>query len=200
MKIQSIVLSLAITLGGLSAYAQQGLKLGTPAYGGTGCPAGTASLTLSPSETELSILFDSFVAESGGYTGLRVARKSCNLSIPVQVPNGYSVAVISVDYRGYNLVPSGGRNQVTAEYFWAGSQGPRLSQSFLGPKNDNYLFTNNLIASTLVWTPCSASVNLRVNASVMSQTNTRMEQAMMTVDSADVSTGLVYHLQWRRCR
>ncbi|MFN7903886.1 MAG: DUF4360 domain-containing protein [Pseudobdellovibrionaceae bacterium] len=199
MKMQSIVLSLAILMGATSAYAQQGLKLGAPAYGGTGCPAGTASLNLSPSETELSILFDSFVAEAGGFTGVRVSRKSCNLSIPVEVPQGYSVAVIRVDYRGYNLVPSGGRNQIAAEYFWAGSQGPRLAQSFVGPRNDDYMFTNNLIAQTTVWTPCGASVNMRVNASVTSQTNSRMDQSMMTVDSTDISTGLVYHLQWRRC-
>ena len=199
MKLQSLIVSLALVLGAFSAQAQQGLKLGVPAYGGTGCPAGTASITLSPSETELSILFDSFVAEAGGFTGLRVARKSCNLSIPVQVPSGYSVAVIGVDYRGFNLVPSGGRNQITAEYFWAGSQGPRLSQTFLGPTSNDYLFANNLIASTMVWTPCGASVNMRVNAAVTTQTNTRMDQSMITVDSADISTGLVYHLQWRRC-
>ncbi len=199
MKIQGLIVSLALVLGAISAQAQQGLKLGVPAYGGTGCPAGTASITLSPSETELSILFDSFVAEAGGLTGLRVARKSCNLSIPVEVPSGYSVAVIAVDYRGYNLVPSGGRNQISAEYFWAGSKGPRLAQNFLGPTSDNYLFTNNLIASTMVWTPCGASVNMRVNAAVTTQSNTRMDQSMITVDSADISTGLVYHLQWRRC-
>lgn len=178
----------------------QGLKIGVPAYGGTGCPSGTASITLSPDESAVSILFDHFVAEAGGMTGKRIDRKSCNLSIPVQVPQGYSVSVFSVDYRGYNDVPRGAMTRFDAEYFWAGARGPRISRIFSGPMSDVYTVTDNLIAETLVWTPCGASVNLRVNAAMLAQSNTRMDQTMGTVDSADISSGLIYHIQWRRCR
>jgi hypothetical protein len=176
-----------------------GLKLGQPAYGGNGCPAGSASVTLSPSEDALSLLFDNYIAEAGGDTRKRIDRKSCNVSIPVQVPSGYSVAVFQVDYRGYNLVPSGGRNQFDVEYFWAGARGPLVRRTFSGPQNQNFTIGDTLIASTLVWTPCGASVNLRVNSSMMVQTNSRMDQALGMVDSADISSGVIYHLQWRRC-
>jgi hypothetical protein len=177
----------------------QGLRIGQPAYGGTGCPAGTASVTLSPGEDAVSVLFDQFVTEAGRTTGRRLDRKSCNLSIPVSVPNGYSIAVFQVDYRGFNAVPRGGYNKFDVEYFWAGSRGPMFSRTFYGPLNDNYTITNNLVAQTLVWTPCGASVNLRVNASMMSMANSSMEQTVGTVDSADISSGLIYHIQWRRC-
>ncbi len=175
------------------------LKLGLPSYGGTGCPAGTASVTVSPSEDAVSILFDQYVAEAGGATGKRIDRKGCNLTIPVQVPQGFSVAVFQVDYRGFNAVPSGGYNRFDAEYFWAGSRGPRISRVFSGPTNDNYTLTNQLQATTLVWTRCGESVNLRVNTSMMAQSNSRMDESMGTVDSADISSGLIYHIQWRRC-
>jgi len=29
--------------------------------------------------------------------------------------------------------------------------------------------------------------------------NSQMQQTMMTVDSVDISAGLIYSLQWRRC-
>lgn len=177
----------------------EGLRLGQPAYGGTGCPAGTASVSVSPDESAVSVLFDQFIAEAGRTTGRRIDRKSCNLTIPVQVPQGYSVAVFQVDYRGFNAVPRGGVNRFDSEYFWAGSRGPRLSRIFSGPTNDNFTVTDGLMASTLVWAPCGASVNLRVNASMMAQANAAMEQTIGAVDSADVSSGLVYHIQWRRC-
>lgn len=185
----------------LSVAAQaQGLRLGEPGYGGTGCPAGSASVTLSPDEKALSLLFDSYVAEAGNTTGRTVDRKSCNITIPVSVPQGFSVAVFRVDYRGYNFLPgNGARSRFDVEYFWAGSRGPRMSRTFMGPMNDNYTLTDNLVAQTLVWTPCGASVNLRINSSMMAQSNSRMDQTIATVDSADVSSGLVYHLQWRRC-
>ena len=190
---------LALSAISLQAEAQS-LRLGQPAYGGTGCPSGTASVTLSPDNSAVSILFDSYITEAGHVTGRTVDRKSCNISVPVQVPNGYSVSVFQVDYRGYNLVPRGGMARFDAEYFWAGSRGPRISRTFMGPTNDNFSLTDNLLAQTMVWTPCGASVNLRVNTSMMSKSNTRGEQAMSMVDSADISSGLIYHIQYRRCR
>lgn len=193
-----VLLSTFVLLAALSAEASR-LSLGQPGYGGTGCPAGSASVTLSPDQQALSILFDSYVMEAGESTQKTVDRKSCNVTIPVQVPQGYSVSVFQVDYRGYNLVPRGGQARFDAEYFWAGSRGPKISRIFSGPINDNYTITDRLLANTLVWTPCGASVNLRVNTSMMVRTNAYREQAMSTVDSADVSSGVIYHLQWRRC-
>jgi len=192
-----LLLSLVGMIAAIGLEAQAQVRLGEPAYGGTGCPAGSASVTLSPDQTALSILFDNYVAEAGG--GRRVDRKSCNISIPVQVPQGYSVSVFQVDYRGFNSVPRGALSRFDAEYFWAGARGPRVSRTFVGPVSDIYTISDGLIASAMVWSPCGASVNLRVNTSMMAQTNARGEQTMATVDSADVTSGLIYHLQWRRC-
>ncbi len=190
--------SAAVLIMSATAMAQS-LQLGVPAYGGTGCPAGSASVTVSPAQDAVSILFDQYVTEAGRTTNRRIDRKSCNITVPVRVPQGYSVAVLQVDYRGYNAVPSGGYSRFDADYFWAGSQGVRISRVFNGPLNDNFSVTDNLIATTLVWTPCGASVNLRVNSSMMAQSNSRMDQTLAMVDSADISAGLFYHLQWRRC-
>lgn len=199
MKLLTLALSLTTLLTG-AVHAQSKIVLGQPAYGGTGCPAGTASVTLSPAQDALSILFDQFVTEAGSTTGKRVDRKSCNLSIPVQVPQGYSLSVIQTDYRGFNLIPAyGAYNRLDTEYFWAGIRGPRFSRVYSGPMNENYTQSNGILASALVWTPCGASVTLRVNSSIMSQANAQMEETMMTVDSADITAGLIYHIQWRRC-
>ncbi|QDK39213.1 DUF4360 domain-containing protein [Bdellovibrio sp. NC01] len=193
------IVAAALTFSAVSAHADA-LRLGQPAYGGTGCPAGSASVTVSPDQSALSILFDSYVSEAGATTGKTIDRKSCNISIPVAVPNGYSVAVFQVDYRGFTAVPRGAQARFDAEYFWAGSRGFRISRIFSGPYNDAYTLTDALLANTMVWTPCGASVNLRVNTSMLAQTNARKEQTLATVDSADVSSGLIYHLQWRRCQ
>lgn len=175
------------------------LRLGNPGYGGTGCPAGTASVTVSPDQKSLSLLFDNYVSEAGDATRKRMDRKSCNITVPVHVPQGFSVAVFQVDYRGFNSLPRGGQSRFNAEYFWAGSRGPLATKTVYGPVNADYTFTNGLEATALVWTPCGASVNLRVNTSLMVTTNSAMEQAMGTVDSADFTSGLIYHLQWRSC-
>lgn len=191
-------LLLGVTLFSIWA-SGQGLVISQPSYGGTGCPSGTASVTVSPDQSAISILFDQFASEAGHSTGRRFDRKSCNLTIPVKVPNGYSVAIFQVDYRGFNIIPRGGENRFDAEYFWAGSRGPRLTRVFRGPQNDSFNLTDELMTQTLIWTPCGQSVNLRINASMMSTSNSRMDQTMGIVDSADITSGLIYHIRWQRC-
>lgn len=186
----------AVAMGASQAMAQD-IQLGIPAYGGNGCPSNTAGITLSPDQKSLSILFDQYIVEAGGATGRSLDRKSCNLAIPVRVPQGYSISVFQVDYRGFTALPWGSRAQFNVEYFFAGSRGPRQTKTFMGPSNQTYALSDSLAAEALVWSPCGADTNLRVNTSMMVQSQSA--QAMATVDSADVTAGLVYHIQWRRC-
>jgi len=192
-----LALALCTMVAESNAFAQQ-LQLGYPGYGGNGCPQGSASVTLSPDSTSMSILFDSYQVATGG-AGPRVDRKSCNLSIPVTVPNGYSVSIVQVDYRGFNSLPQQARSQLAVEYFFAGSRGPRTVKNFMGPLNTDFETSDRLIASALVWSPCGAQTIMRVNTSMTQFGSPWGEDALSTVDSADISSGLVYHLQFRRC-
>ncbi len=175
------------------------IALGFPVTGGTGCPNGTASATLSPDQKSLSIIFDQFVTEAGPASGRTMDRKSCNVAIPVHIPNGFSISIIGIDYRGFVSLPQGAMAQLQAEYFFAGMQGPRFAQTFNGRQDQSYIFTNKLAAQAVVWSPCGADVNMRVNASMMIRNASRLTDAMATVDSADVSAGIVYQYQIRRC-
>lgn len=190
-------LSALVFLFSAQAFAQ-GLVLGQPQYGGTGCPAGSASVALSPDQSALSILFDQYVVEAGGTKAFD--RKNCNIAIPVKVPGGYSVSVIAIDYRGFTILPRQGRAQLSVDYFLAGDpRGFRTSKSFFGPVTTDYVKSDSLGVEAVVWSGCGADTILRANTSMLVQTNAAREQAMATVDSADVQSGLIYHLQWRRC-
>ena len=193
----NIAIGVAVNTVDNAAFGQA-LQLGNPGYGGSGCPQGTASVTMSPDNSQLSILFDSYTVATGG--GLpRVDRKSCNLSIPVRVPNGYSYSIIQVDYRGFNSLPRQARSQLSVEYFFAGSRGVRTAKNFMGPLTDNYQTTDRLGAEALVWSPCGAETIMRVNTSMTQFGSPRGEDALSTVDSADISSVLIYHIQFRRC-
>ena len=192
-----LIASLSLSAGAMA----QGLELGYPSTGGNGCPGGSVSATLSPDSQQLSILFDQFVAEAGPGVGRTLDRKSCNISIPVTVPGGYSVSIVGVDYRGFVGLPSRKANaRFTAEYFFANMVGPRLQRQFVGAQNTDYLIENDLIVSAQVWSACGASTNLRINASIMLQNTDWSQDAIATVDSADISSGIIYQLQYRRCR
>jgi hypothetical protein len=195
------ILAIAALLVGSSfagaSYADD-IALGDPSYGGTGCPDGTASATLSPDAKSLSILFDAYYAEAGGETNKSFDRKSCNIAIPVHVPNGISVSVLAIDFRGYNNIPSGGKTTFNVEYFFAGIKGPTYTKNFNGPVDDEYLIQNKLKATAFVWSECGADVNLRTNSSIRVQTKQNKE-ALATVDTQDVKAGIIYQLQFQSC-
>ena len=122
MKALAAIASL-ILVGGLATLAHaDDISLGQPGYGGTGCPGGSVSATLSPDSKSLSILFDQYQVEAGGDTGKTFDRKSCNIAIPVHVPQGLSISVLAIDYRGYNNVPVGGNTNFNVEYFFAAAR------------------------------------------------------------------------------
>lgn len=196
---KSLLSAALLSISLSSAFAQDDIALGQPGYGGNGCPAGSASVTLSPDAKSLSIIFDQFIAEAGPNVGKQLDRKACNIAIPVHIPSGYSISIIAVDYRGFVSLPRNATARLSAEYFFAGMQGPRFVKDFRGVQNTDYTFNNTLGVAANVWSPCGADVNLRVNANMM-LTNRGYEDAMATVDSTDINAGIIYQLQWRRCR
>ena len=198
-KLQLVTLALSALLSSQAALANLGdISLGVPGYGGNGCPANSASVTLSDDAKSLSIIFDQFIVEAGG-ANKNLERKSCNIAIPVHVPQGLSVSVIDVDYRGYVSLPTQASARLTAEYFLAGSLGPRFDKTFIGRTDTDYTFKNSIGVSAQVWSPCGADTILRVNAAMLVKTNRYGDEALATVDSADFKAGILYKLQWRTC-
>ena len=191
LKVLSLLGALSL---GMNAQADD-ISLGQPGYGGNGCPAGTASVTLSPDAKSLSILFDDYIVETTRRR--RTVRKSCNIAVPVHIPQGFSVAVMDIDYRGYNSLPRRAFSRFSVEYFFAGVRGPKFTKTFRGELDDDFTLGNTLTARSMVWSRCGADVNLRVNTSML--VKSRGAEALSMVDSADISAGLVYHFKWKRC-
>jgi len=203
--LRKMIFTASMALGvfySFSSFADD-IEIGIPGTGGTGCPHGSVSASLSPDRKTISLIFDQYVVQAGRDYGKRVDRKNCQIALPVHVPQGMSVSVFEMDYRGFNSLPQGAWSQFNVEYYMAfpGSpvSGPRYNRRFQGPLDDEYLITNELTANAIVWSPCGADLNLRTNTSMMVTTNTAMEQAMSTVDSIDAKASIIYQLQWRQC-
>lgn len=191
-RLNSILTSLALTAASIAtsmtpASAAQVEILGA-SYGGSGCPANSASVSVSPDGQELTILFDKFAALGNDAAQ---SRKSCNMSIPIKVPQGYQVSLYDADYRGY-VAPNTSAS-LRSEYFFAGNRGPAFIRNISG--ETSYNVRDSLATVADVWSSCGDSVNMRVNASISAR-----GAGMATVDSFDLAhRGLVYHIQYRSC-
>lgn len=175
------------------------ISLGEPSYGGTGCPQGSAAAVLSQDGKSLSLLFDQYVVEAGGISGNLTARKSCNIAVPVHVPQGVSLSVFQVDYRGFNSLPPQSYSQFRVEYFFAGSKGPAYKKTFAGAQQDFFFLSDLIPQNLIVWTPCGEDVILRSNSSLLVRTNRGFDEAFSSVDTADFNSGLLYHIEWQYC-
>jgi hypothetical protein len=189
----------AIAWAGALAFAGNGLRLGEPVYGGSGCNPGTASVVLSPEETSLTILFNDFVVEAGGVNS-NIARKNCDIVLPITIPQGYSYSIVEVDYRGYVFLPAGASADFTASYFFADSPRQVSSRtSFRGATDRDYVISNRLGVEAIVWSRCGVDTNMRIKATMQTRSNRWGDETLATVDSVDISSGIIYQLQWRRC-
>jgi hypothetical protein len=191
MKFIKALLILATVVAGpmAPAFAGQQVEIMGANYGGNGCPANSASVTVSPDGQKLTLLFDKFIAQGGDPNN---SRKSCNLVIPIKVPQGFQISLYDADYRGY-VAPSTSAS-LRSEYFFAGNRGPVFQRTFRGEQN--YTATDRLATVANVWSACGSSENMRVNASIAAR-----GKGMATVDSFDLANrGLVYHIKYRTCR
>lgn len=184
-----MIASIGPAFGPAFANDQNKVKIIGAGYGGNGCPEGSASVNVSPDGQELTLLFDRFIAQGNKS---QESRKSCNLSIPIQVPQGFQISLYDADYRGYIAPNTSGK--LRAEYFFAGQRGPVFSRTFRG--ETDYNVRDQLATMGNVWSACGDSVNMRVNASMSAN-----GQGQATVDSFDLAhRGLVYHIKYRQCR
>lgn len=138
--------------------------IGEIGYGGSGCPIGTAHLEIDENseESSLQFVFDNYSVSTDGR---QIARAACSLTIPIQVPQGYSLVLPDVRLSGYSDLQVDEEGKVNTEVFWAGAQGTPQTELLNGNNDGHFSFpvTNTFAEKT----PCGASVNLRVNSSIL---------------------------------
>lgn len=174
------------------------LRLGDPQYGGSGCPNGSMRAVVSPEGQSLSIILDKFVAEAGGKSNKSSEKKLCNIILPVHIPKGYSVAFFQVDYRGFNSLPNESYSNFEVQYSFSGTKGQTYQKRFDGQLEEPYFISNSI--SEPIWSPCGKSVVLKADPTIEVHTNAKKEQALSTIDTVDLTGGLIFNIQWKRCQ
>lgn len=192
--VKRALMALALLAACLESGAQGADGVGRPSYGGTGCPAGTASARLN--DSSLSVRYSAYRVAAGGGSGRSFDRKACSLSLPVAVPQGKSVAIVSAEYRGNQRLPSGAKAQFRAEYFFAGGTGPVATRTLRGPAQGSFKLSTP--GESLVWSACGADVILRTNSSLRVSTSAG-RSASVSIRSQEVQNAMVYRLRWRAC-
>jgi hypothetical protein len=127
------------------------------AYAGGGCPAGSVAGTLAPDAKEFTLLFDEFVASIGPGVPITGNRKNCALSVDLHIPQGWSFALASVDYRGFAQLDQGIHGTQKSTYYFQGNLQQASTQlNLVGPFSEDHLRRDVLGLTNVIWSKCGA--------------------------------------------
>ncbi|MFF8949049.1 DUF4360 domain-containing protein [Streptomyces sp. NPDC014940] len=169
---------------------------------GSGCPAGTAAVAVSPDNTAFTVTYSDYLAQAGGNSDPTAFRKNCQLNLVVHVPQGFTYAIASADYRGFlSLQPGATATQKASYYFQGSSNTAAKTHPFSGAYNDDWQATDQTDWAQLVWAPCGVLRNFNINTElrVNAGSTSPGKVSFMTMDSTDGDISTVYHLAWKEC-
>ncbi|OIK04528.1 DUF4360 domain-containing protein [Streptomyces monashensis] len=169
---------------------------------GSGCPAGTAAVAVSPDNTAFTVTYSSYLAQAGGNSDPTAFRRNCQLDLIVHVPQGFTYAIASADYRGFlSLQPGASATQKASYYFQGSPDTVPKTHPFSGAFNDNWEATDSTDVAQLVWAPCGVERNFNINTELRVNAGTQSpgKVSFMTMDSTDGDISTVYHMAWKQC-
>ncbi|MGH1554062.1 DUF4360 domain-containing protein [Streptomyces sp. NBC_01622] len=169
---------------------------------GSGCPQGTTAVAVSEDNTAFTVTYSAYLAQVGGNSDPTAFRKNCQLNLVVHVPQGFTYAIASVDYRGFASLQRGASGAQKASYYFQGSSSTASkNHPFNGPYDDNWQATDSTDWAQLVWAPCGVQRNFNINTELRVAAGTSSSSAVsfMTMDSTDGDISTVYHMAWKEC-
>ncbi|MFD4675741.1 DUF4360 domain-containing protein [Lentzea sp. NPDC058450] len=132
---------------------------------GSGCAAGDADVKTD--DRTFTIGYHQFLARAGNDSSPVDLRKNCQVSLRVNVPDGYTFALVRTSYNGYTHLQSGatGLSRVST-YVQGTTPTATVSQPFTGPFSDAWQTHYRPNSADVQWVPCGEQRNININAEV----------------------------------
>jgi hypothetical protein len=206
-KIGRSLVILSLSLSASSAYADpppsDHIVIDIITVIGSGCPAGTAAIAISPDNTAFTVTYSNYMAQVGVGAKPTDLRKNCQLNILVHVPMGFTYAIASADYRGFASLARGATGLERANYYFQG-QTPTtfVEHPYVGPYLDDWQATDQTSLAALVFAPCGVQRNLNINTELRVAVGTSdptRTTSFMQMDSTDGQITTTYHFAWQQC-
>ncbi len=167
------------------------------------CPPGSFSVVTSPDGGAISVLFDNFAVQ-GNETNGGFARMTCALEIPLALPEGYSLGVYQVDYRGFAQLGDKQRGELSVAYGTGAGErnrGRRFRRDVRGTYEGDFVFSERLKGGVLKRMGCGSEAVLNFAATLTLLSKRGASTGTMTIDTVDGAPagGLVFGLDLRKC-
>jgi hypothetical protein len=180
------------------------ITIGVVTVNGSGCPAGTAAVAVSPGNTAFTVTYSNFLAQVGVGSAPTDLRKNCQLNLKVNVPQGFTYGIAQADYRGFASLAKGASGVERANYYFAGmSPTAYATHTYKGPFGDDWQATDTTDIAAIVYNPCGEKRNFNINTELRVNVGTsdpKKTTSFMAMDSTDGNIDTIYHFSWKKCK
>lgn len=176
------------------------VRLDLRSVNGSGCKKDTAAVVVNDDNTAFTVSYSDFIAEAGPDSHATDSRKNCQLGINVRVPQGFTYAIVSADYRGYMDLKNGATGLHRTSYYQQGnSHTERADNDWEGPTKRNFTVTHRSEIEKLVWSKCGENTIFNVNTELRVDAKRSRGTSFMSMDSTDGDAQTLFQFRWKRC-
>jgi hypothetical protein len=174
------------------------ITLDVTTVNGSGCKPGTAGATALSDNTGFRINYKDFIARDGGSADPTEFRRNCQVNVVIHVPQGFTYAIWSADYRGRASLHADALALHRTTYYFQGSAATNVkNHTITGPYNGSWISRDVNASQELVYAPCGEDRSLNVNTELRVYSPNAPSWISMRTSEGDVET--VMHFSWKRC-
>jgi hypothetical protein len=206
VALASVVALSAVLLPGLAnadelaAPPSTRITLDVVTVNGSGCPAGTASVSVLPDNSGFRINYSDFRAEAGGGAAPTAFRENCQVNLNVHIPQGFTFAIARADYWGRARLAAGATALQRSNYYYQGSsENNVVDHTYSGPLNGTWHSTDVTEVAELVYAPCGAVRNLNINTELRVDAGTSTSRNWISMRASDGQVYTIVQFQWKTC-
>ncbi len=148
--------------------------------------------------TGFRIKYRAFLAEAGGGASIIDRRKNCQLGVLVTIPDGWTIAIASANYRGRASLLSGASALQRTSYYWQGSSATeRKDATFTGPYSG--LWTTWDVAPVLTYAECGSQSVLNINTELRVDPGTSTGTSTMSMNTTEGDVDTLFNFSLTSC-
>jgi hypothetical protein len=148
--------------------------------------------------TAFRVLYRDFIARDGGSAAPTDFRQNCQINVGIHIPQGFTYAIASADYRGRISLGAGATALERTNYYFQGSSANNFADHpFSGPLRAAWHTTDTTPVAELVFAACGEDRSLNINTEL--RVNSPSGASWISLRSSDADVDTIVHFSWKRC-
>jgi hypothetical protein len=165
---------------------------------GSGCPPGSADVTVDATGTLFEATFSKFIVQTGPKTQSSDWRKNCKLTMNMEFDSGYSFSILETNTKGFAQLPKHAKGHCDNTFSFTGQKdqvnfGINLKGKYEGP------FELESNPAIVAWSPCGGSTAI-LNMNTQCNLSPTDLSALIAVDSVSGKLTVKFAVQWKYCK